>query len=238
LYRLLESGEKINENDEFLDDDCKTWITIGNSRWAIGAEAGEIVKPIRRQITGKAYHPENHAIIVLNVGVNKLDKKMIYFGYDSSLESNYTRNYFFDLNNLQVNMIEYHGWNAQQTLNIALKLHNKGLITQPRTDSGKLPFDFDEIKENITKSIVNSQYVGLSLKIKNLLSERLKLNVKTDTNLKNKVLFMDLTVEHQQYCHGILPTGNPINIGCLDQEERVLYRDILSRFCSIYLLEA
>ena len=50
-YRLLKEGEIILKTDEFLDDDCETWLPLTVSRRTIGLPYFTgFYKPMRRKI--------------------------------------------------------------------------------------------------------------------------------------------------------------------------------------------
>jgi len=51
-YRILVTGEIIQPDDEFLDDDCETWVKCSECRWVVGCEVCGALKPIRRANNG------------------------------------------------------------------------------------------------------------------------------------------------------------------------------------------
>ncbi|WP_421565610.1 hypothetical protein [Ochrobactrum sp. EDr1-4] len=49
-YRLIEDGEAIEENDEFIEDDAVNWTSVTVNRWVIGMKYNRSLKAVRRPL--------------------------------------------------------------------------------------------------------------------------------------------------------------------------------------------
>jgi hypothetical protein len=136
-------------------------------------------------------------------------------------------------------MVVKHGWGLMDTLNVALSLWKKKAITQPRTDSHFLPKNFDAVKHDILALLLNAantEMFDFLPQDRRQLTQALTQDIRTPDQLKTTIPFMDATAKDGYYYHLIMPTCNTIDMTQLNGQEIILFGEIVSSFCSIFLI--
>lgn len=125
----------------------------------------------------------------------------------------------YDLTELQRDANRRYGFSAQKTLSVLQDLYERHkLVTYPRTDSRYISSDIVPTLPARLKGMAVGPYTELA---KPLLSSKLNPTKRFVDNSK--------VSDH----HAIIPTEQPLNIGSLDSDERILYDLIARRFMAV-----
>jgi len=119
----------------------------------------------------------------------------------------------FALDTLQEHMYDTHKMKIEETLMLAEALRDKGLITEPRTELGRLPKD-----KNIK---INNIYKAVALNID---------NKKYPFDLFKSDHSFNIHVDNEYEHSAILPTHKISDLKRLSERENLVYTEIINRF--------
>lgn len=125
----------------------------------------------------------------------------------------------YDLTELQRDANRRYGFSAQKTLSVLQGLYERHkLVTYPRTDSRYISSDIVPTLPARLKGMSKGQYSEL---VKPLLGSKLNTTKRFVDNSK--------VSDH----HAIIPTEQPLDLGALDRDEKLLYDLIARRFIAV-----
>jgi len=136
----------------------------------------------------------------------------------------------YNLPSLQKKMSLSKNINVSETLKIAEKLYEKGLITYPRVDREELPYNINEISKDLFLSILLNSTKPRKESIRKFFDSEKNEYKKIKTSFIENIRLIDneINIQHS----AIIPTTKVSNTCNLSENELFVYESIIDSFIS------